>query len=60
MADNDPLQDELATLRGIARRIGEGWRANQMHHEWRLSPVHAEPMTPAEVAAIWPEQAADG
>lgn len=56
MADSDPLDDELETLRGIARRIRDGWRANQMHREWRLSPVHAEPMTPAEVTAIWPEE----
>lgn len=57
MTENDSLEAELETLRGIARRIRDGWRANQMHHEWRLSPVHAEPMTPAEVAAIWPDEA---
>lgn len=59
MTNDGPPHDELTILRGIARRIGEGWRANQMHQEWRLSPVHAEPMTPAEVAAIWPEPVAD-
>lgn len=59
MTKDVPIHDELETLRGIARRIGEGWRANQQHHEWRSSPVHAEPMTAAEVAAIWPEQAGD-
>ena len=57
MADQT-IEEELETLRGIARRIGTGWRANEREHAWRLSPVHAEPMTPAEVAAIWPDQAA--
>lgn len=57
MSENESLEAELETLRGIARRIGDGWRANQREHQWRLSPVHAEPMTPAEVSAIWPDEA---
>lgn len=54
--EDEPEGAELETLRGIAKRLADGWAlcVNQpLAHEWEDLDGRVEPMTEAEVHAIY-------